>query len=122
MSFSESPFPVLFHSWRVLITPRGSFEQRGGGRRSRARRRDEIRSGANGKFHGEFMTYRNGGRNYRQIRPLTLYEPPKEVNAVTLQIRAGWVPRGRARPRETTAEVRARVAERDVLHSRPPRY
>jgi hypothetical protein len=92
-----------------------------------ARRRDEIRSGANGKFHGEFMTYRNGGRNYRQIRPLTLYEPPKRGQcrhaADTRRLGSAWP---RATERATTAEERdgagARVAERDVLHSRPPRW
>lgn len=34
------------------------------------------------------MTYHNSGRNYRQIGPLTLYEPPKEVNAVSGDIGA----------------------------------
>jgi len=64
------------------------------------------------------MTYRNGGRNYRQIRPLTLYEPPKEVNAVTLQIPAGWVPHGRARPRETERE---RASPRETYRIRAHR-
>jgi len=125
MPFSESSFPVLFHSRRRHSNYSQRLADRPAGRP--ARRRDEIRSGANGKFHGEFMTYRNGGRNYRQIRPLTLYEPPKRGQcrhaADTRRLGSAWP---RATERATTAEERdgagARVAERDVLHSRPPRW
>lgn len=54
--------------------------------------------------------------NYRQIRPLTLYEPPKEANAVTANIDAA------TREREVRSETEAgeRIALGDVLHSRPP--
>lgn len=119
---SKSPFSVLFHSQCLLITPRGCFKRRVPCSRTHThtqrapactRERGEIRSGANGKFHGKFMTYHNGGRNYRQIWSLTLYEPPKEVNAVIADA-------GAFRTAARDSGARERVAE--TYCSRAHRY
>lgn len=66
------------------------------------------------------MTYHNDGRNYHQIRPLTLYELSKEVNAVNTDIGAFRMVACDRERRPEGGSGSGGASRRDVLHSRPP--